>query len=259
MKFYSYGDPNKPTILIIPGTCCTHSLFDHLIPYLTETFFVEIASFDGFDETEHTTYSSSIGEVEQIEQHIAKEHDGNICCIYGCSLGGSLGALLVSRRKVHTDHLIIGSSDMDQLTGPAAWLESQIFTSMVFHMLQKGQIPSWMLHRLERKLASEPGALEHMKKLLGSIDPVQLRSVISRQSIYNQFHSDLVTPVPDHIDVPGTTIHVFYALRMGKKYRTRYLQHFAHPDIREQDMGHEMFVSLHPKEWAAEVIDCCKS
>ena len=40
--------------------------------------------------------------------------------------------------------------------------------------------------------------------------------------IYNQFYSDLVTKVQHGIDVPGTTIHVFYATKMGKKYEKRY-------------------------------------
>ena len=40
---------------------------------------------------------------------------------------------------------------------------------------------------------------------------------ITKQSIYNQFYSDLVTKIQHRIDVPGTTIHVFYATKMGKK------------------------------------------
>ena len=43
---------------------------------------------------------------------------------------------------------------------------------------------------------------------------------ITKQSIYNQFYSDLVTKVQHGIDVPGTTIHVFYATKMGKKYES---------------------------------------
>ncbi len=39
---------------------------------------------------------------------------------------------------------------------------------------------------------------------------------ITKQSIYNQFYSDLVTKVQHGIDVPGTTIHVFYATKWEK-------------------------------------------
>lgn len=53
------------------------------------------------------------------------------------------------------------------------------------------------------------------------------RPFITRKSCKSQFYSDLVTPLPDHIDTP-TEIHVFYALKMGPKYRARYMRHFAH-------------------------------
>lgn len=38
---------------------------------------------------------------------------------------------------------------------------------------------------------------------------------------------------------PSTEIHIFYARKMGEKYRERYLRHFAHPILHEQDMQHE--------------------
>ena len=31
--------------------------------------------------------------------------------------------------------------------------------------------------------------------------------------------------------LPGTQIHIFYALKMGEKYRERYERHFAQPII----------------------------
>ena len=39
--------------------------------------------------------------------------------------------------------------------------------------------------------------------------------------------------------LPGTEIHIFYARKMGEKYRARYLRHFAHQILHEQDMQHE--------------------
>ena len=49
---------------------------------------------------------------------------------------------------------------------------------------------------------------------------------ITKQSVYNQFYSDLVTKVQHGIDVPGTTIHVFYATKMGEKIRKEILYLF---------------------------------
>ena len=62
--------------------------------------------------------------------------------------------------------------------------------------------------------------------------------------------SDLITPLPDKIHVPGTEIHIFYALKMGAKYRARYQQHFAHPVLHEQNLQHEELLACHPEQWA---------
>lgn len=48
----------------------------------------------------------------------------------------------------------------------------------------------------------------------------------------------------------GTQIHIFYALKMGEKYRERYERHFAQPIIHEQDMQHEELLACHPEQWA---------
>ena len=68
-----------------------------------------------------------------------------------------------------------------------------------------------------------------------------------------QFYSDLVTKVQHGIDVPGTTIHVFYATKMGKKYEKRYWTYFKNPNIRRHNMQHEELFCCHSAEWVEEV------
>ena len=79
------------------------------------------------------------------------------------------------------------------------------------------------------------------------------RPYATERSCKNQFYSDLITPLPDKIDVPDTEIHIFYALKMGEKYRAQYEQHFAHLVIHEQNMQHEEMLMCYPDQWAALV------
>ncbi len=51
-------------------------------------------------------------------------------------------------------------------------------------------------------------------------------------------------------------IHVFYAKKMGKKYRKRYEKYFAHPDIIEFDLRHEELL-LDADRWVSEVCKAC--
>ena len=76
------------------------------------------------------------------------------------------------------------------------------------------------------------------------------RPYVTMQSCKNQFYSALITPLPEGIDVPGTESHIFFALKMGAKYRARYQQHFEHPVIHEQDLQHEELLACYPYKWA---------
>ena len=59
------------------------------------------------------------------------------------------------------------------------------------------------------------------------------------------------------ISAPGTTVHIFYAVKMGPQYLERYERHFKAPDIRRHEMQHEELLTCYPEEWAEEFIQCC--
>lgn len=82
-------------------------------------------------------------------------------------------------------------------------------------------------------------------------------SFVTVRSIRRQFYSDLVTPLETDISVPGTTIHCFYAAKMGEEYLQRYQKHFRQPDIRRQELQHEELLVSYPEKWAEEVKSCC--
>ncbi len=67
------------------------------------------------------------------------------------------------------------------------------------------------------------------------------------------FYSDLVTKIQHGIDVPGTTIHVFYATKMEKIRKRDIVLISKNPDIRRHNMQHEELFCCHSAEWVEEV------
>lgn len=99
----------------------------------------------------------------------------------------------------------------------------------------------------------------YYKKMLDMFGVGNTRmAFVKRESIRNQFYSDLVTPIKNGISVPGTTVHIFYAVKMGKQYLERYKKHFKAPDIRRHDLQHEELLVCYPQQWAEEVRNCCR-
>ncbi len=247
MKVYEFGAKNAPALLLLPGTCCHwKSNFGHVIPLLEDDFRVLCVSYDGFDETEQTEFPTMTEETEKIEAYIKENCGGHIRAAYGCSLGGSFVGLLAARRNIRMDCGILGSSDLDQSSKLAAKLQTDLLLPLIYPMIRDGRFKSRFLQkRLEKRAAEMGGYVKAFMEMMGGARPY-----VTRRSCKNQFYSDLVTPLPDGIDVPGTEIHIFYALKMGGKYRARYERHFAHPVIHEQDLQHEELLACHPEGWA---------
>ena len=202
---------------------------------------------NGFDETERTEFPTMTDETEKIENYIQKNCGGRIHAAYGCSLGGSFVGLLAARKRIHMDYGILGSSDLDQASKFAAKLQTDLLLPMIYPLIRNGQFKSRFLQKqMEKRTAQMGGYVKAFMEMFGGARPY-----VTKQSCKNQFYSDLITPLPDKIDVPGTEIHIFYALKMGEKYRARYEQHFAHPVIHEQDLQHEELLACYPEQWAA--------
>ena len=254
MKVYEFGDPNAPALLLLPGTCCHwKGNFGHVIPLLEGDFRVLCVSYDGFDETESTEFSTMEDETEKIESYIRTHCGGHIRGAYGCSLGGSFVGLLAARGKIAMDYGILGSSDLDQASPLAARLQTGLLLPLIYPVIRDGQFKSRLLQKKMVQRQGEMGPyVNAFLRMMGGARPY-----ITEKSCKNQFYSDLITPLPDHLDVPGTEIHIFYALKMGEKYRERYLRHFAHPVIHEQDLQHEELLACYPEQWAALVKSIC--
>lgn len=257
MKFYEFGAPDAPVMLLLPGTCCHwQANFSGVIPLLEKDFHVVCVSYDGFDETEDSLFPDMTTEAEKIEAFLMTRYGGSIHAAYGCSLGGSMVSLLVQRRAVHIRHAILGSSDMDQAGPVVAALQSALVSRILHKMLKTGRLPGFMQRKLDRLPQEEREYYDRMLQLFGIAGGKM--AFVSRRSIRNQFYSDLVTRIDEDLAVPGTQIHCFFAAEMGEKYLERYRAHFREPDIRRHELQHEELLMCYPEQWADEVFQCCE-
>ena len=253
MKFYTFGAEEKPVILLLPGTCCHWKLnFGEVIPLLKQDFRVVCISYDGFDETEDTVFPDMLTETEKIETYINENFGGHIHAAYGCSLGGSFVGLLVQRKNIHIGHAILGSSDLDQDAAWKAKLKCKTAVPLLHKIVSTGEYPKILQGLMEKKRTPYRDKFMAMFGIGNGGLPF-----MKKKSVYHQFYSDLITPLEENIAVPGTTVHCFYAAKMGEEYLRRYQKHFADPVIHSFDMEHEELLVLHRERWAEEVKHCC--
>lgn len=257
MKIHEFGKAGQPLILLLPGTCCYWKAnFENVVENLSKDFCVGIVAYSGFDEESSDEFISMEEETRKLECYIKEHYDNQIHAAYGCSLGGSFVALLAARKNIQIKYGLIGSSDFDQSGPLGAKLKAALVTKVLYPYIHTGRYSiSLMQKKMEQRLA-EPDP--YNKAFVGIVGTDRYdMSFISKNSIKNQFYSDLITIVPDHIDSKDTEIHIFYAKKMGEKYLARYKQHFQNPVIHEHDMRHEEFLGVYPDEWCKLVKEIC--
>lgn len=253
MNFYSFGEPDNPVIMLFPGTCCHwKNNFDGVINLLKKDFYVVCVSYDGFDESEKSEFPDMIRETMKIEEYIKNRFKGKIHAAYGCSLGGSFVGLLVQRKNIHINHGIIGSSDLDQASQWTAKLQTALVVPLLHRMISKGKMSKSFRKRMEKSSGEE-----YTKQALHMFGENGVSmNFVTKKSIKNQFYSDLVTELKEGIQVPGTTIHCFYAEKMGEQYLERYRRYFVNPHIVSRNLNHEELLVCRPEEWVQAVKAC---
>lgn len=131
-----------------------------------------------------------ISQTEKIETYVRENYEGKIKAAYGCSLGGSFVGLLVQRRIIHIDHAILGSSDMDQESPFKAKLKCKIAVPLLYKIVSTGKYPAIFEEKMEKKRTPY---CDKFMELFG-IGKGGL-PYIRKESVFNQFYSDLITPV----------------------------------------------------------------
>ena len=131
MTYEEMGNMDGKTLMLLPGTCCDwQTNFGSVIERLSEKYHLICVNYDGFDGGEDI-FPDMITVTEKIEKYIIDNHHGRIDGAIGSSLGSSFVGQLIQRERVHLDHGIFGSPDLDQSGRLAAWLQSKLVVPLL--------------------------------------------------------------------------------------------------------------------------------
>ncbi len=233
MQFGEMGNTSGKTLMLLPGTACDYRTnFATVLDRLGEKYHLICVNYDGFDGSD-AVFPDMITVTEKIERYIQEQFGGKLDGALGSSLGSTFVGQLIMRQKVHIDHGIFGSPDLDQSGKFSAWLQSKLVVPLLTSFTGS-----------EKKQAK---AREKLKSFFEMNDETanQFMGCFSKfkpDSIRNEYYTDLLTHLEDDIHVEGTKVHFIYANKMGEKYLKRYKKYFRDPEIREFDMQHEQWL-----------------
>lgn len=111
MKFYEFGNENKTTIMCLPGNFMTHRQFEKIVPMLEKEYHVITVSFDGYDETGETTYTTGREQAEKLAAFIRAELNSRIDLVYAESLGSIPAAFLTQHPDIKIGGVILSGAE----------------------------------------------------------------------------------------------------------------------------------------------------
>lgn len=211
MKFCEFGTVGKPTIMCLPGNFMTHRQFENIVPMLQNDYHIITVSFDGYDETGETTYTTGEDQANKLAAFIRENLGGKIDCVYAESLGSIPAAHLSRFPELQIGGIILSGAEYMNY-GIFNSVAIKAFSPMTHKIMAKIQesgtvnLPKWLLAKMGR-------TNEQLQPMFN-----QMCKVLTLETTTATFWA-AVTVYPEHISQwePNTQIRV--ACWYGEKER----------------------------------------
>ena len=144
MEIRHFGNAAGKTVMLLHGNLMCWRQFEDLIPLLEQDYSIYAVSFDGFDGTGTTTYTTAQAQADKLEDYLCAECGGRLDMLFAESLGCGPAVLLKSSPRVQIDRMI--------LSGPE-YLDFGVLNGLILKIMPQKQyrtardktMPAWAL------------------------------------------------------------------------------------------------------------------
>ena len=112
MTFNTYGDKERPRLLLIPGLGVSYEIFLPLIGLLKDKFHIVAVGVDGFLLGKESRFTSVDDQAAQVIKYVNDRFDGHLDVVYGLSLGGKILSRILERDEIVIDHAIMDAAPL---------------------------------------------------------------------------------------------------------------------------------------------------
>lgn len=144
MEVKRFGNERGKTIMLLHGNLMCWRQFEDVIPLLEKDYCVYAVSFDGFDGTGTTTYTTAQAQADRLSDYVRAECGGKLDMLFAESLGCGPAVLLKSSPKTQIDHMILSGPeylDFGVLNGPIL----KIMPPKQYQTASRKTMPAWAL------------------------------------------------------------------------------------------------------------------
>ena len=237
MNFLTYGDKDKQSVLFIHGMASTALLcYEPLLEYLNN-YYVILAEVDG--------HSDSLGELEsladnctEIERFIIENLNGELCCLSGFSMGGTMAVEIVGRGNVRISKVLLDAAFLTKM-GALTKLYEKLFCRGISWMQRGKKIPKPLMDLLMGK--DNDSVVEMLYPGVTSKTIINVSEYVYRYEI------------PKKIKQYTGQVEFWYGSNELYPKKSAALLKKYLPQLKEiefEDMGHGQFLHEHTAEYA---------
>lgn len=144
MKIRKTGNADGKKIMLLHGNLMCWRQFEDIIPLLEKEYCVYAVSFDGFDGTGKTTYTTAQAQADKLASYLQENCGGRLDMLFAESLGCGPAVLLKASPKVQIDHMILsGPEYLDY--GVLNGLLLRIMPPKQYKTARDRSMPAWAL------------------------------------------------------------------------------------------------------------------
>ena len=144
MEIKRFGNPEGKKIMLLHGNLMCWRQFENVIPLLEEEFDVYAVSFDGFDGTGKTTYTTAQEQADKLEAYLIHHCGGSLDALFAESLGCGPAVCLKASKNIRIRRMILSGPECVDF-GILNPLILKIMPQKQYQTAKTKTIPAWAL------------------------------------------------------------------------------------------------------------------
>ena len=250
MTIHEFGKENSKIIVLIHPSVVMWDYFEYVIPYLEGKYHLVIPALAGYDDGKPGDYTSVEEIAAELEDWLNKNANGEIACIYGCSMGGSIVIKMLADDRLNIQSAVIdGGITPYQLP----YIITRLIAVKDFLMIGMGKLGGIKL--LEKAFATDEYSREDLKYV------AKILRMMSAKTIWRTFESCNNYTMPKQIVSCCKRIEYWFAdaEEKARKRDIAYIRdHFTNVRFRKiRNVGHGGLAALYPKKLARGLDKLC--
>ena len=247
MTIHEYGQANGEVVVLIHPSLVMWDYFEYVIPLMRDRCRLVIPALPGYDPDSKSDFTSVERIAAELADWLTARGYGEIACVYGCSMGGSVVLRFLADRRVKVRSAVIdGGITPYQLP----WIVTRFIAVKDFLLIYTSKAGGLKL--LEKAFSTDDYSEEDLQYI------AKVLKHTSAKTIWRTFESCNNYAMPDPVATNCGHIEYWYAKAEEKdrKADIAYIRKQLPQAVfhRFEDVGHGGLAALKPELLARELI-----